>query len=298
LDTCALLTEGTVKCWGANLAGELGDGTTTDRYTPVSVSGLSGVSAISAGADHTCALLSGGTVKCWGWNYSGQLGDGTTTDRYTPVSVSGLSGVSAISAGYYHTCALLSGGTVKCWGRNNDYGQLGDGTNTNRLTPVSVSGLSGVSQIDAGGVHTCALLTEGTVKCWGANLGGQLGDGTNTTSNTPVSVSGLSGVSQIAAGAETVISGVEHTCALLSGGTVKCWGDSEYGQLGNGTTTDSNTPVSVSGLSGVSQIAAGRDHTCALLSGGTLKCWGDNFLGGLGDGTNTDRLTPVSVVGF
>ena len=142
--TCALLSTGAVKCWGHNYYGQLGDATSgTDRLTPVAVSGLSyGVTAISAGYQHTCALLSTGAVKCWGYNYSGQLGDATSgTDRLTPVAVSGLSsGVTAISSSGSHTCALLSTGAVKCWG-NNGYGQIGDNSQTNRLTPVAVSGI-------------------------------------------------------------------------------------------------------------------------------------------------------------
>ncbi len=293
--SCAVTTDGGVKCWGYNSIGQLGDGTNTTRIIPIDVLGLSSdVMAITVGLSHTCALTTGGGVKCWGSNSKGQLGDGSTTSSFTPVNVSGLSsGVMAIAAGGSHTCALTTGGGVKCWG-NNEFGQLGDGTTIKSSTPVDVNGLTNVVvAITAGDSHTCALTTGGGVKCWGNNVDGRLGDGTTTNRYTPVDVSGLSsGVSNIAAGSY-------HTCGLTSGGGMKCWGNNEYGQLGDGTTIARTEPVEVSGLSsGVSDISTGLYHTCAVTTEGGAKCWGYNEASQLGDGTTIDRNTPVQVNGL
>lgn len=290
--TCVLTATGGVKCWGYNHDGQIGDGKAEDRSAPADVMGLtSGAKAVVAGWRHSCAITSAGGVKCWGNNHDGQVGDGTQIDRGTPQDVVGLmTRVTAIAAGERHTCALTMGGGVRCWGNNHD-GELGDGTRTDRVTPVDVVGLtSGVAAIAVGWRHSCALTTNGVVKCWGNNHDGQLGDGTTVDRMMPVEVVGLSG------GVKAIAARWRHTCALTAAGGVKCWGGNHHGEVGDGTRTDRNKPVDVAGLtSGVKAIASGWRHICALMTTGEVKCWGSNHEGQLGDGTGIDRKAPVDV---
>ena len=283
-ESCAVLSDGKVKCWGDNTNGGLGDGTTTDRSTPVEVSGITTATQVAVSYDHSCALLSDGKVKCWGLNEVGQLGDGTTTDRTTPVEVSGITTATRMAVGGDHSCALLSDGKVKCWGSGSD---VADGTFDDTSTPVTISGITTATSIATNFQHSCALLTDGTVECWGYNSNGQLGDGTTTSSfRSTVTVSGITTASSIDLGSS-------HSCAVLTEGKVKCWGENDSGQLGDGTTTDRTTPVEVSGITTATRVIVGTDHSCAVLTDGTAKCWGDNSAGELGDGTTTDSTSPV-----
>ena len=186
--TCAVQKDAAL-CWGSNDTGQLGNGSYTSSSVPEPVSGLeSGVTAIAASVFHACAVKDG-EVWCWGENLAGALGDGTNQNSSIPVKVAGLEGeIRMLVVGGSHTCVLTGAGGVKCWGANAS-GQLGDGSTENRNAPVDVSGLSsGVTAIAAGGSHTCAMLENGAVKCWGRNDDGQLGDGSNTDSNVPVDV--------------------------------------------------------------------------------------------------------------
>ncbi|MEP7051520.1 MAG: CARDB domain-containing protein [Pseudomonadota bacterium] len=287
---CALLTDHTIRCWGDNSFGQLGNGSLTNSPSAVTVSGISDATAISAGMLYTCALRSGGTVVCWGNNANGQIGN--TSASYwpvatTPAAVTGLSGVSAIASGGFHSCALASGG-VKCWGDNSAY-QLGNGNggpSQRSFSPVTPTGLgSGVSSIASGEQHSCAVVS-GAVKCWGDNTYGQLGNNTTTSAASPVSVSSLSSVADVAAG-------YVFSCARLTTKAVQCWGRNGEGELGNGTSTDSLVPTSVAGLSTATSISAGGVNGSAVLTSGLLVTWGYGAFGQLGNGATADSLSPV-----
>jgi alpha-tubulin suppressor-like RCC1 family protein len=286
---------GAARCWGNNWDGQLGDGTTTRRPLPVPVRGLRrGVVAIAAGYSHSCALTTAGAVWCWGLNSSGQLGDGTTAGRTTPARVRRLPGsAAALSAGALHSCAVTAAGAARCWGENGA-GQLGDGSTGDRLLPVAVRGLRGVTGgIAAGGLHGCAVSTAGAARCWGANSEGQLGDGTTAGRPTAAAVRPLPGMTA------AVAAGEMHSCARSAAGVVHCWGNNWEGQIGDGSTGNRLTPVEVTGLpGGVAAIGLGARHSCAATSAGQLWCWGKNISGQLGDGTRLGRSAPVRVVGI
>jgi alpha-tubulin suppressor-like RCC1 family protein len=302
----ALLNDGTVRAWGGDTWGQLGDGSHTEIVAhPVVVEGLTGVVAIAAGGAHAMALLSNGTVASWGGNSYGELGNGTTlkgaegSGSTVPLIVPGLGGVVAIASGGGDDAALLSNGTVVAWGENKQ-GQLGDGTTVEKTVPTPVQGLTGVKAIAVGGVgslggHLLAQLNDGTVRAVGGNTSGQLGDGTTINRSSPVEVKGLSGVTQVSASGS-------HSLARLENGSVVAWGDNSEGELGisSGPESCGDTPKPCSrvpvatGLTNVSSVAAGFRFSLAL-SGGHVLAWGMNEYGQLGNGTTTKSSVPVPV---
>ena len=293
--TCALLQNGTVRCWGDNALGQLGDSSVVTRFTPsLPVTGLpEPVAQLALGAFHSCAVLATSrSVMCWGYNGDGQLGGGAVSLReVTPVPVLGSTAVIALAVGYHHGCILVASGSVQCWGYN-PYGALGDSTTTPSSRPGTVLTLSGITVIAAGSYHTCAGNATG-VWCFGRGGEGQLGHGPLSSRTLPVRATGLSGIIAMAAG-------IWHSCALLANGNATCWGANSEGQLGDGTAVARPTvqsyvtlpwmspspsmsptpsvtpsPTRSPNWAGVSvvNITAGSSHTCALSSVHGLLCW-------------------------
>jgi alpha-tubulin suppressor-like RCC1 family protein len=290
--TCTLVADGRMQCWGTNYTGQLGDGTFGGfAMTPQFVHNMSAAIKAITGGFFTCAMLPDRTMQCWGRNQDGQLGNGdSTTDVGLPAPVQGLGPVADFAAGGYHACALMSDSTARCWGRNTR-GQVGDGTDTSPVTqPHVVSGLSAVTALSLGGYHSCALLLNRTVQCWGQSDFGQIGAPGLAFSATPVTVNGITN-------AVGVYTGWLHTCAVLADGTARCWGNNGFGQLGDGTTTSSATPVQVQGIVNPRALALGAGHTCALMPDSTVQCWGEGDLGEFGNGANTNSLIPVTAHG-
>jgi alpha-tubulin suppressor-like RCC1 family protein len=296
---CVALADGSTRCWGDNASGQVGDGSMTDRRSPVQVTNLADVVELATGRFFTCARRVNGSVTCWGSNSAGQLGDNTEDDRTSPATtVMGLPAAPiALSAGSGHACALFADGTGACWG-NNAYGQLGDGTQDNRSTAVTMP-VNAIKQIAAGGYstgegvggQTCTLHTQGTVSCWGSNNFGQLGIGatSSTPSLTPVMVSGITD------GVELTM-GRYHVCARhgAGGGTVSCWGRNANGQLGDGSNNDRSVPTAVALPGRAVHVIAGGFHSCAVLTDDAVYCWGLGSSGQLGTQATQSHRSPVA----
>ncbi|MDA8690435.1 hypothetical protein N9M86_05070 [Euryarchaeota archaeon] len=303
--TCAILDNGSVSCWGQGQLGQQGNGGTSDKLTPTLTSSLGNnrtAVALSSGDDHTCAILDNGDVSCWGLGSSGQLGNGGTSSKTTPTLTSSLgTGRTAVSlsSGAYHTCAILDNGAVSCWGKGG-YGELGNGGTSNQNSPTLTSspgtGRTAVA-LSSGGYHTCAILDNGSVSCWGMGGSGELGNGGTSNQNSPTLTSSLGpGRTAVA-----ISSGLYHTCAILDNGEVSCWGEGYNSQLGNGGTTQQNSPTLTSSL-GTGRTAvvlsSGDKHTCAILDNGAASCWGTGSSGQLGNGGTSSKTTPTLTSSF
>lgn len=300
--TCARGSGGRLFCWGGNAEGQVGDGSKTERESPVAISADRAWSSVSAGALQSCGV-SNGTGYCWGKNARGQLGDGSTISRQSPAPLAGsMPALTQITSGAEHGCALASTGAAYCWGRN-DPGSLGDGTQFDRYAPTPVLGGLTFTRLIAGGYHSCGLTADGTAYCWGSNTQGAVGCGYTDADcgnepfyrlnpKAPQPVRGDLKFRMLAAGNA-------HTCGITTDDLLYCWGRNGEGELGvatsetctpgSGPTSCSRVPLLVSAATHYSNVVAGFQYTCALTTSGEAWCWGDNDSGQLGDGTSTRR---------
>ena len=312
--SCALHQNGTISCWNG---GQLDDGTRGDSSVPVRVEGIADATAIAAGGEHSCALHQNGTISCWN---GGQLDDGTSADA--PEIAQDAPGDTDLSdfeeildiVHVTETHEVSEQFTVCLQTALNDpqleragvadycieqVGVGGTSTTTDSSVPVQVEGIADAAAITTGDNHSCALHRDGTVSCWSHNTWGQLGNGQSAgdreddsaDSSVPVQVEGI-------ADATAITTGDNHSCALHQNGTISCWGNNEYGQLGDRTSSNfSFVPVEAVGIQATA-VAAGKEHSCALHQNGTISCWGNNNHGQLGDGTDNSSSVPVRVVGI
>ena len=319
---CALLESGSLKCWGANNAGSLGDGTVVDRPTPVTVYGITGaIKSLGIGHEHSCVLLEIGEVMCWGNNAAGQVGNGGTTHRLTPMTVPGISNATSVNCGQFHTCVSLQDGTVKCWGSGR-YGQIGEVITDEgyRSTPEMVPGISTATRVFAGVLHSCALLSDRSMLCFGKNYFAQLGNGVwghpesiadpQVVGSPPLLLPSAWNLRSIFGSQVQLYAGGHlHACAVTDVGVLVCWGENTQGQVGDGTIEGdpgitgnarrlNPTPVVGIAPNFVMQVEAGGYHTCVLLKTNDVLCWGANWEGQVGNGGTTATGTPTKVMGF
>ncbi len=306
-NSCVLISDGTIRCWGQGGNGVNGSGVTTDQPNSGAVSGINSATAVVMGYLHACALLSDQTVKCWGINDNLQAGGTSTVKSLSPVQIetspgAPLTNVAVIAAGANHTCATLNSGSVYCWGQGSETAPV-NGTTSPSTYALPISGITDAQPssgaLAGGDGFSCAVRTNGGVRCWGANgtFTKQLGNNTGVPSSVAVDV--LASAGNVLTGASAIALSDSSACVRM-GGVIKCWGTGGSGQIGNGSTTQQPYPTANGITSATSVVAASRGSSfCAVLSGaGGVKCWGLNRYGILGDGTETTRLSPVSVAGI
>jgi len=290
--SCGLTTAGGVRCWGENTHGQLGNGTTTDSSTPVTVSGSDVFTQISVGRDHTCGLTNANLIKCWGDGGGGQIGDGTFASSSVPTTSGGLQTYVAVGAGSLHTCGLRADDTVLCWGFNT-YGQLGNNASGGPPlgSPVAAHLVNDAVQLSVGPNHVCVKRSGGGLLCWGDNSNHQFG--TVATSKFP-DPTGMTSTN-----VAKVMSNGDHNCIIKNDASTQCWGRNTSGELGTGATSTSQDPIAITGGFTFTALAPGYSHTCGLLADGSAKCWGDNTVGELGCDVSygTYSYAPAPVTG-
>src|SRR5690242_16772169 len=296
--TCGVTLDNLAYCWGNNIGGQLGDGTTTSHPTAVRVAGGLHFVHVSASALFTCAVTPDNLVYCWGENSVGQLGDGTSVGRRTPTLVAGGRHFSRVYPGNAYACALTPFDDAFCWGTNT-YGQLGDNSKTTRLAPVRVhTGGVRLHELSAGIRHTCGVTADYRAYCWGDNNEGELGTGTLARKLTPTAVAGGHAFAHIAGGGGHGSFGWhDMSCGIATDARAYCWGGNAYGQLGDGTKLLRKSPAAVAGNLFFAQIVSNGMNTCGLSKAKTVYCWGSNGFGQLGDGTLSDHALPRPVNG-
>lgn len=296
LSFCALDSQRLAYCWGANLRGEVGDGSHLAKLGPSPVSGGFQWRMLAAGGAHVCGISLGGQTYCWGNQFRGALGNGQIAigTNPQPVAVSGGLTFGSVYAGTGTSCGLTLHDDAYCWGVN-DHGKLGDGEpagpNKASAVPIRVVGGHRFASLSLGGDHVCGITRDARAYCWGWNRYGQLGNGTTSHASSPIELAGDLRWASLAVGEF-------HTCGLTTERALYCWGNNERGQFGNGTTDNAPTPQLVAPAGSYISVTAGARHTCGLTAIGTAYCWGRGDFGQLGNGVMADSARPTRVADY